>query len=141
MSNRKTVYMLIGAPSAGKSWVANQLLDKFDYISYDGNRKKDHLDLLRKDSNKPKLYDPTFKISTMIRRHSDEFNFIVVAIEESEDVLRSRIELRQGKWTDTILNRNKQVRKRYEKYGNGGYIGNSSEVLQYLLSLNVNEDE
>jgi DNA-binding CsgD family transcriptional regulator len=131
-----TVYMLIGAPAAGKSWIAKQLLDKFDYISYDDNKKKKHLDLLRTPSNKPKLYDPTFKISTIIRRHSDEFNFIIIAIEESEEVLRERINSRNGKWTDTILKRNIQIRKRFEKYGNGGMIGTSNDVLNYLLTVN-----
>jgi hypothetical protein len=42
---------------------------------------------------------------------------------------------RGGKWTDTIMKRNEQVRKRFEKYGNGGFIGNSSDVLVYLSSL------
>lgn len=132
-----TVYLLIGAPAAGKSWVANQLTDKFDYVSYDGNRKKTHLDLLRVPSTKPKLYDPTFKISTVIRRHSDEFNFVIVAIQEDEQTLRQRMSSRGGKWTDTIMKRNEQVRKRYEKYGNGGFIGTSTEVLDYLKTLNL----
>lgn len=132
-----TVYLLIGAPAAGKSWVANQLTDKFDYISYDGNRKKTHIDLLRIPSTKPKLYDPTFKISTVIRRHSDEFNFVIVAIQEDEQTLRQRMSSRGGKWTDTIMKRNEQVRKRYEKYGNGGFIGTSTEVLDYLKTLNI----
>ena len=130
-----TVYMLIGAPAAGKSWVANQLLDKFDYVSYDGNRKKDHLDLLRAKSDKPKLYDPTFKISTVIRRYSEEFNFIVIAIQEEEEILRARIANRGGKWTDTVMKRNTQIKKRYEKYSEGGFIGTSDEVLAYFKSL------
>jgi group I intron endonuclease len=130
-----TIYLLIGAPAAGKSWVARQLLDKFEYVSYDGNRKKDHLDLLRASSNKVKIYDPTFKISTIIRRHSDEFNFIVVGIYESEEVLRARMAGREGKWTDTILKRNEVVKMRFLKYGNGGFIGTSDEVLDYLKGV------
>lgn len=127
-----TVYLLVGAPASGKSWIANQLTDTFEYVSYDGNSKKDHLDLLRKKSDKPKLYDPTFKISTIIRRHSDEFNFIVIGIYETEEVLRSRMEQRGGKWTDTIIKRNEVVKKRYEKYGANGFLGTSQEVLDYL---------
>ena len=61
-TDKPTIYLLVGAPGAGKSWVANQLLDKYTYVSYDGNRKKDHLTLLRKPTDKPLLYDPTFKI-------------------------------------------------------------------------------
>jgi hypothetical protein len=130
-----TIYLLVGAPAAGKSWVSKQLLDKFEYISYDGNRKKNHLDMLREPSDKCKLYDPTFKISTIIRRHSDEFNFIIVGIYESEEVLRARIAGREGKWTDTILKRNEVVKKRFLKYGNGGFVGTSDECLDYLRNI------
>lgn len=137
MDYRPTVYLLIGAPSAGKSWVANQLLDKYDYISYDGNRKKDHLTLLAQPSDKIKLYDPTFKISTLIRRHSDLYNFVIVCIYESEEVLRERMASRDGKFTPTILKRNEQVKKRFLKYGNGGFIGNSQEVLEWLIKQSI----
>lgn len=133
-ANKPTITLLIGAPSAGKSWVANQLLDKYDYISYDDNRKRTHLDLLAKPSDKPKIYDPTFKISTMIRRHSNLFNFKIVCIYETEAELRERIASRGGDWTDTILKRNEQVKKRFLKYSNGGFIGTSHEVLKYLRS-------
>lgn len=127
-----TVYLLVGAPASGKSWVANQLTDKFDYISYDGNRKKTHLDLLRTTSVKPKLYDPTFKISTIIRRHSDEFTFILVGIHEEEQTLRDRMNLRGGTWTDTVMKRNEVAKKRYEKYGVNGFLGTSQEALEFL---------
>jgi dephospho-CoA kinase len=129
---KPTIYLLIGAPASGKSWVASQLSDLYSYISYDENPKSSHLDLLRQEHSKPILYDPTFKISTVIRRHSDEFNFVIAAIQESEETLRNRMTLRGGSWTDTVLKRNSEIRKRYEKYGNGGFIGTSSEVLCFL---------
>lgn len=127
-----TVYLLVGAPASGKSWVASQLADKFEYISYDSNRKKTHLDLLKIPSIKPKLYDPTFKISTIIRRHSNEFNFILVGIYEKEQILRGRMNLRGGVWTDTVMKRNEVAKKRYEKYGTNGFLGTSQEVLEFL---------
>ena len=130
-----TIYLLIGAPGAGKSWVAKQLTHKFKYVSYDENPKKDHLTLLRQPTDKPIIYDPTFKISTFIRRHSHEFDIRLVAIRESEDTLRERIESRGGKWTPTIAKRNLDVQKRFEKYGSGGFIGTSEEVLRYLDSV------
>ncbi len=129
---KSTVYLLVGAPASGKSWVAKQLEDKYDYVSYDGNSKKTHLDLLKVPSIKPKLYDPTFKISTIIRRHSDEFNFVLVSIYEEEQTLRDRIAMRGGEWTETILKRNEVAKKRYEKYGANGFIGTSEEVLNFL---------
>lgn len=134
--NKPTIYLLVGAPSAGKSWVANQLLDKFTYISYDGQRKKSHLDLLRAAPvDRPILYDPTFKISTIIRRHSDEFNFILVGIYETEEVLRERMASRSGEFTTTIMKRNEVSKKRYNKYGAGGFLGTSSECLEFLKNI------
>ncbi|MEM4726500.1 MAG: hypothetical protein QXG63_06125 [Nitrososphaerales archaeon] len=131
----QTVYLLIGAPGAGKSWVANQLKHKFKYVSYDENPKKDHLTLLREPTDRPIIYDPTFKISTFIRRHSHEFDIKLVAIRESEDVLKERILSRGGEWTPTIAKRNLDVQKRFAKYGASGFIGTSQEVLNYLDSL------
>ena len=134
--NLPTITFLIGAPSAGKSWVASQTLDEYEYVSYDGNSKKDHLELLRAPSNKPKLYDPTFKISTLIRRHSNEFNFAIVCIYETEEVLKARMASRNGKFTTTIMKRNEQVKKRFLKYDLGkGFIGTSQEVLLHLLNF------
>jgi len=134
-SSKPTVYLLIGAPASGKSWVANQLLDKFDYISYDNNPKQNHLDLLLTPSTKSKLYDPTFKISTTIRRHSDQLDFILVAICETEEILRERMALRGGQWTNTIMNRNGEIQKRFLKYGANGFMGTAIEVLAYLRSI------
>jgi hypothetical protein len=133
--SKPTVYLLVGAPSAGKSWIANQLLDKYHYVSYDGQRKKNHLDLLRTPSDKPKLYDPTFKISTIIRRHSEEFNFVLVGIYETEEVLKSRMLSRGGEWTDTIMKRNEVSKKRFEKYGTGGFLGTSQECFEFLKNI------
>jgi hypothetical protein len=133
--NLPTITLLIGAPSAGKSWIAAQLLDKYEYVSYDGNSKKDHLELLRTPGDKPKIYDPTFKIGTLIRRHSDEFNFTIVCIYETEEVLKERMASRGGKFTTTIMKRNEQVKKRFLKYGINGLIGTSSEVLSHLFDL------
>ena len=127
-----TVYLLVGAPASGKSWVVSQLANKFDYVSYDKNAKNNHLDLLRVPSIKPKIYDPTFKISTIIRRHSHEFNFILVGIYEEEQILRHRIIMRNGTWTDTIIKRNEVIKNRYKTYGAGGFLGTSQEVLNYL---------
>lgn len=133
--SKPTIYLLVGAPSAGKSWIASQLLDKYHYVSYDGQRKKDHLELLREPSDKPKLYDPTFKISTIIRRHSDEFNFILVGIYETEEILRERMTSRGGEFTTTIMKRNEVSKKRYMKYGTGGFLGTSQECLEFLKNI------
>jgi len=130
-TNLKTIYMLCGASGSGKSWVAKQLLDKFQYVSFDDTPKKDHLNLLHAcNTDKPILYDPTIKISTFIKRHSSEFNIIPVFIIESEDVIKERIAKRGGKWTEHIPKRMKVMEARNIKYG--VFSGTAVEVLDWL---------
>ena len=31
----KKVYILVGAPGSGKTWVANQIRDRYTYVSHD----------------------------------------------------------------------------------------------------------
>lgn len=135
IDSKPTVYLLIGAPGAGKSWIAEQVKNNYDYISFDDVPKKEHIEKLKVPSSKHKLYDPTFKISTLIKRHSHELNFIIATIQEEEDTLRTRINSRGGKWTDTIMKRNNECKKRFIKYNkdNKGFIGNANEVLSFLL--------
>lgn len=73
-----------------------------------------------------------YEKSTIIRRHSNEFNFILVGIYEEEQVLRDRMNLRGGVWTDTVMKRNEVAKKRYEKYGTNGFLGTSQEALEFL---------
>lgn len=132
MPNRtKTVYLLCGAAGVGKSWVANQLLDKFHYVSFDGVRKKDHIDTIRaQPEDKPTLFDPNIKISTIIRRHAEEFNIIPVFILETEEVVKERIAKRGGEWTEYIPKRMKVMEARNAKYG--VFSGTAEEVLRWL---------
>lgn len=129
------IYMLCGAPAAGKSWVVNRLQDhienKFIYVSYDNTPKKQHIELLQIPNELPKIYDPTFKISTIIQRHSDSLDLHPVFIYELDDVIIRRMKERGGDITPTITKRNKEILKRHKKYG--GFIGTSEEVFQYLL--------
>jgi guanylate kinase len=126
------LYMLAACSGSGKSWVCKQLTDLYDYVSYDDNRKKDHLDLLLLPSAKPKLYDPPIKISTFFKRHSDKFEIHAVFILEEDEVVKQRIAMRGGEWTEHISKRNATMRKRFEKYGE--FAGTSQEVLDYLKS-------
>jgi len=130
---KPTIFMVIGCSGSGKSWVCNQLKDLFTYISYDSTRKKNHISGLLAYSDKPKLYDPPIKISTFFKRNSSRFNIRCVAILESDDVVKSRIEKRGGEWTDHISKRNKTMRKRAEKYAE--FSGTSEQVLDYLKNI------
>jgi len=131
MDKKTTIYMVCGASGSGKSWVCEQLTDKFNYISYDKNSKKKHIDLLKgADQSKPTLYDPPIKISTFIKRHSHEFNIIPVFIIEDVSVVKDRVIGRGGEWTDYAVRRCNAMIKRNAKYG--VFSGTSQEVLDWL---------
>ncbi len=125
----KKVYMICGVSGSGKSWVCNQLSELIEYVSFDGNSNKYHVDLIRSIKGNV-LYDPTINISTFIRRNSHEFDIRPIFIIENEDVIRKRIEKRNGKWKNSMLNRMNAINSRSNKYGE--FSGTSSEVLQYL---------
>jgi Zn ribbon nucleic-acid-binding protein len=127
---KPTIFMVIGCSGSGKSWVCNQLKDDFQYISYDGSRKRNHIPGLMEHSSKPKLYDPPIKVSTFFKRHSHRFNIRCVAILETDDVVKERIKIRGGIWTNSISKRNAVMVKRAAKYGE--FSGTSQEVLDYL---------
>lgn len=128
---KQDLYLVAGVPASGKSWVCNQLKDKFNYVSYDGLNKDFHIYELLKNNDKQLLFDPTIKISTFTKRISHLFNIKLVIIVESEDVLNQRIIDRGGKITNTIKRRMKRMAdlsKRCE------FSGTSDEVLKYLTS-------
>ena len=126
-----TVYLLCGVAGSGKSWIASQLTDLFHYISFDGVRKKDHIDtILAQSSDKPVLFDPNIKISTFIRRNSYHMNIIPVFILEDEATIQARLEGRGGKFTEHIPKRMKVMEARYKTYGR--FRGNTNEVLEWL---------
>lgn len=130
---KPVLYIVAGCSGSGKSWVCKQLTDKFDYVSYDSNRKKHHLDLLLAPGSKPKLYDMPIKISTFIKRHSDQFDIKAVFILETDEAIRTRIEARGGTWTHYLARRNKIMGRRAAKYG--VFSGSSRDVLAYLQDI------
>ena len=134
-THRPVVYLVSGVSGAGKSWVCEQLLDKFSYVSYDRNSKSKHLDLLKQQSDKPKLYDPPIKISTFIRRHSDIFDIHPIFIIEDEATIKARLAQRGGVFTDSAIKRIAAIESRNKKYG--VFSGTSSEVLVYLQNTVV----
>jgi len=127
---KSKLYIVAGCSGSGKSWVCKQLTDKFEYISYDSNRKKNYLDLLLRPSDKPKLYDMPIRISTFLKLHSDKFDITVVFILEQDEVVKQRIEARGGVWTKYISRRNRIMARRAAKYG--AFSGTSQEVLDHL---------
>jgi len=127
-----SLYILSGAAGSGKSWVANQLTDKFNYVSYDSVPKKDHLTLL-KESKIPSLYDINTGVSTFTRRYGSQLDHHVVVIIEDEDTISKRLRERGGSMTDHLRKRMRRIQKIADQYAE--FSGTSLEVLNYLKMI------
>lgn len=134
--SQQTVYIVSGIAGSGKSWVCNQLKDdpRFHYVSYDGNRTKTHMDMIRNaPEDKIVLYDLNMKTSTFIRRNCEEFNIHFVTILGDFLQVKQQLKDRGGKITRGTYSRWKVMKKRSKKYGE--FSGSSDDVLRYLRSL------
>lgn len=122
------VYLVCGVSGSGKSWVCNQLKDKINYVSFDDVPKNEHESCLHKNS--VSLYDPTFKISTFIKKNAHLFDIRPVFIIETEKTIEARLIARGGIFSDKTVNRMRSIDKRTKKYG--VFSGTSLQVLNYL---------
>lgn len=132
---KQKVYLICGVSGSGKSWICEQLKDKFSYISYDNNKKASHLDLIR-EADKPVLYDLSVNVSTFINRNKDEFDITPIFVMGDFLTVKSQLVSRGGKVTKSLYRRWKIMKSRYNKYGT--FIGSSNEVFKYLKALTEN---
>lgn len=130
---QQTIYIVSGIAGSGKSWACERLKDKFHYISYDKNKKKDHLDLIR-SAKKMALYDLNINTSTFIRRNCQEFNIRFVTILGDFLQVKQQLKDRGGKITKGTYKRWKVMEKRAKTYGE--FSGSSTDVLKYLKTIN-----
>ena len=126
---RQDLYLIAGAPASGKSWICNQLKHKYNYISFDGVNKNYHIYELLINNDKPLLYDPTFKVSTFIKRYGHLFKIHKIIIRESQSTIEKRMLKRDGKITNTIQ---KRIKRMETLSKDAEFIGTSHEVLDYL---------
>ncbi len=133
----KQVYMVIGVPCSGKSWVCDQLKDRFDYV-----RRDDHMDggylnaiVLRSATEKPLLIETPFSMREIMEPLQKRgFNVTPVFILETREVLRDRYRMREGTpIPQGHLTRQDTYRQRASDMQ--PYRGTSLEVLRYLQSV------
>ena len=125
-SNKPLITIVTGAPGAGKSWVASRLdSNKWNIIDSDTTPKKQ---LLTKcTSSLPTVLFLTIGISTFMK--NDSFHYDLIVIDESINILKSRIITRGGKITSTIEKRYKRMQSLKHR---AKFSGSSQEVLNYL---------
>jgi predicted RNA-binding Zn-ribbon protein involved in translation (DUF1610 family) len=129
--------IVCGPSGSGKSWVCNQLSDEYSYVSFDKVPKEQHLlkimQLASQCPNKPVLYDPFRKASTIFSRYSQVWPCELIAIDESLDTICERIASRGGvPDRDEIA---KAVKRHQSTVAKSHFSGTSTEVLNYLRSI------
>lgn len=129
------IYMVIGCPGSGKSWVCEQLAEQFHYVRHDSSIGGDYLAEIKRQAKlatKPLLIETPFSVS-QIKDPLEKagFDIVPVFIQERDDVIRERYLARQGyEIPEGHLSRQTTYAERAKLWGS--YCGTSVRVLAYL---------
>lgn len=140
---KQPIYLLIGVPGTGKSWVAERAGDAYQLVEHDAHigaedHNAEYVDAILKaweSSKKPLLAEAPFSIS-QIKEPLERAGarVIPVILYEDRHTLAERYEKdpkRSGKPIPKgHLSRMETFRRRQSEYN--AFMGNSSEVLEYL---------
>ena len=138
----KPIYMIVAVPGSGKTWVTNQLKDKFHLVHHDGflghiNQPEAYVAGILEaceEADKPILCEAPFSIKSIEEPLVNEGHTVekVFIIEEPE-VIRLRYFRREKRMIPkghlTRMNTYAQRAK-----ASGSFAGTSDEVLNYLKS-------
>lgn len=141
-ASRPVVYFLVGAFGSGKTWIANQLTNKFTVLSHDKDGIVKAEAVMLSDHAKVYLYESPVHISSFIKKNQHQFEIRTVVVQEDVDVLKSRIE---GRIFNTIpedrvekiaekAHRMKVIAGKADKY-KVVFSGTSQDCLTYLQSI------
>lgn len=138
MIRLQPVYLVVGCPGSGKSWVCDQLKDLFTYVHHDlhigmaGEIYTFHLNRAANRSPRPILAEAPFSISAMKGPlESVGIRVIPVFIQEDPDVIKRRHRKREGRSIPVgHLTRQKTYALRAKQWK--AFIGTSEEVLEHL---------
>jgi len=141
----KPIYLLVGVPASGKSWVANQLKDKFDYLPHDDyvgypNPNKLYVKSVIglsefNDNHIPILIETPFSMSQIIEPlEAQGLKVTPVFILEDEEELKTRYEAREGKPYNKGNITRQQTYAQRAKEGKH-FSGTSEQVLAHLKKV------
>jgi hypothetical protein len=140
----RPVYMVIGCPGSGKSWVVNQLTGKFNLVPHDaylGRAWTAYVHEIIKQANcsdRPVLIEAPFSVS-QIKDPLEQAGLTVIPvfIQERREVLIQRYFAREGKSIPPgHLTRQETYRQRALAWG--AFMGTSSQVLAHLHDVTLN---
>ena len=137
------VYLIVGVPASGKSWLCDQLRNRFEYVPHDETiHLKDpeaYLETIHAmsfEALKPLLIEAPFSMGIEGELSALGYNVTPVFVIEEPSVLRHRYELR-GRHEDHIikghLSRQDTFRKRAQL--RQAFAGNSTEVLEHMRGI------
>lgn len=125
---KKEVFLITGAPGAGKSWVLSQLTE-LTSIDSDTTPKNKILEAIGNAPTTP-VIALTVGVSTFIK-NNPQFQVKLLVILEEENVLKNRILARGGKLTKTLKSRAKRMERLAKK---AYWSATASEMLDFLNS-------
>lgn len=131
------IYLLVGVPSSGKTWVCNQIKANYNFIPHDDYLKGGYIEAIVKEipSDKPLLIEAPFSISqTTTPLEAVGHKVTQVFIIEPEDTLKERYMAREGR---NIPPQHMTRQKTYLKRAieGGHFYGTSSQVLEHLRAV------
>lgn len=136
-----SVYMVIGCPGSGKSWICDQLKNDFNYIHHDlfiGMTGPAYVRAILKASNesdKPLLIEAPFSISQIkVPLEQANLNVIPIIIKESPLVISRRYQNREKKPIPKgHLTRQNTYAARAIEWG--CFTGTTDEILHHLKNI------
>jgi hypothetical protein len=136
--NQQRIYLLIAVPGTGKTWVANQVKDKFNYVPHDDYQSGGYVKAIAHkaiNGDKPVLCETPFSISNIMGPlERSGLKVTPVFILESITVTADRYYKRTGnpiiKGHITRIETYKQRAKELSAKS-----GTAQEILEYLKGL------
>lgn len=137
----RTVYMVVGCPCSGKSWVCEQLHEQFCYVRHDDfiGDLRIYIAAINQaaiTATRPLLIETPFSMSQLEEplNASGRYHVVAVFILEQHEELERRYRAREGKPIPIgHLSRQKTYAKRAQE--RQAFSGTSAEVLRHLKGL------
>ena len=137
------IYLVVGVPGSGKSWVCEQLKDDYTYVHHDGfiylkqpgAYVQEVLKVAGNYPKKPLLIEAPFSVSETVKPlEAHGYRVIPVYIIEDPQVVSARYMKREGRFIPPgHLTRMQTYKLRAE--AQKAFHGTSTEVYNHLKSL------
>lgn len=131
----KQVYMVVGCPGSGKTWVCEQLRDRFTYVPHDDHIGGNYVREIKRQAEhaiKPLLIETSFSMAIVEDPlKMAGFHVECVFIQEAPGVIEERYKAREGKpLPEAHLTRQRTYKARAIE--RNAFHGTSEAVLAYL---------